>query len=77
MCNCGDLMLFSVFFHFLIFLRYWKNFQSFPVYLFIFFLSILLQLQERIQDLEKERDLLKENCDKLVRRWEDWIMYIQ
>uniref|UniRef100_A0A671QRG2 RPGRIP1 like n=1 Tax=Sinocyclocheilus anshuiensis TaxID=1608454 RepID=A0A671QRG2_9TELE len=24
------------------------------------------ELQERIQDLEKERDLLKENCDKLV-----------
>nr|AEM05865.1 rpgrip1l protein [Danio rerio] len=27
----------------------------------------LLELQERIQDLEKERDLLKENCDKLVK----------
>uniref|UniRef100_A0A8C2C395 RPGRIP1 like n=1 Tax=Cyprinus carpio TaxID=7962 RepID=A0A8C2C395_CYPCA len=25
------------------------------------------ELQERIQDLEKERDLLKENCDKLVK----------
>ncbi|XP_043083996.1 protein fantom isoform X2 [Puntigrus tetrazona] len=25
------------------------------------------ELQERVQDLEKERDLLKENCDKLVK----------
>lgn len=26
------------------------------------------QLQEQIQDLEKERDLLKENCDKFMKR---------
>lgn len=28
------------------------------------------QLKEQVVDLEKERDLLKENCDKLVTRWE-------
>lgn len=28
------------------------------------------QLREQVVDLERERDLLKENCDKLVTRWE-------
>lgn len=41
------------------------------IYLSILPISVCFQLQERIQDLEKERDLLKENCDKLVKRWED------
>uniref|UniRef100_A0A8C2C3G7 RPGRIP1 like n=1 Tax=Cyprinus carpio TaxID=7962 RepID=A0A8C2C3G7_CYPCA len=33
----------------------------------IVYLLLEFWLQERIQDLEKERDLLKENCDKLVK----------
>lgn len=50
--------------------------KTFYQLIFFFFFSVWLQLQERIQDLEKERDLLKENCDKLVKRCEDNLNYV-